>query len=260
MQAPSRGAARQADPGDSGPNVIYNRLSDRLNRYRGAASTCAVIGGGIIGCGVARDAALRGLRVALVEKRDFGSGTTAASTRIVHGGLRYLEMLDFRLVRLDLRERETLLRIAPHLVQAARVPDSVLRATAAPPPQDAAGPGALRRAELRQEAAVAALAAGARGASRRSRRSIGQTSPAPRPTTMRASTRPSGWRSRICSMRTSTARASFNYCEAASISVAAERCDRARARRLRRRRGESDRRARGRERHRRMVRDGRPRP
>jgi glycerol-3-phosphate dehydrogenase len=75
-----------------------------------------VIGGGIIGCGIARDAALRGLGVALVEQRDFGGGTTAASTRIVHGGLRYLEMLDFRLVRMDLRERETLLRIAPHLV------------------------------------------------------------------------------------------------------------------------------------------------
>src|SRR5918999_343848 len=77
----------------------------------------AVIGGGIIGCGIARDAALRGLRVALFERRDFGSGTTAASTRIVHGGLRYLEMFDFRLVRLDLREREILLRIAPHLVK-----------------------------------------------------------------------------------------------------------------------------------------------
>jgi glycerol-3-phosphate dehydrogenase len=75
-----------------------------------------VIGGGIIGCGIARDAALRGLHVAVVEQRDFGGGTTAASTRIVHGGLRYLEMLDFRLVRMDLRERETLLRMAPHLV------------------------------------------------------------------------------------------------------------------------------------------------
>jgi glycerol-3-phosphate dehydrogenase len=77
----------------------------------------AVIGGGIIGCGIARDAAMRGLHVALFERRDFGSGTTSASTRIVHGGLRYLEMLDLRLVRLDLRERETLLRIAPHLVR-----------------------------------------------------------------------------------------------------------------------------------------------
>jgi glycerol-3-phosphate dehydrogenase len=76
-----------------------------------------VIGGGIIGAGVARDAALRGLSVALVEKNDFGSGTTAGSTRLIHGGLRYLEMYDFGLVRMDLREREILLRIAPHLVK-----------------------------------------------------------------------------------------------------------------------------------------------
>jgi glycerol-3-phosphate dehydrogenase len=77
----------------------------------------AIIGGGIVGCGIARDAALRGLSVILLERADFGSGTTAASTRIVHGGLRYLETADFRLVRMDLRERSTLLRIAPHLVQ-----------------------------------------------------------------------------------------------------------------------------------------------
>jgi glycerol-3-phosphate dehydrogenase len=88
----------------------------RLSELQGEFDL-VVVGGGIIGCGIARDAALRGLRVALVDKRDFGSGTTAASTRIVHGGLRYLEMLDFRLVRLDLRERETLLRIASHLVK-----------------------------------------------------------------------------------------------------------------------------------------------
>jgi glycerol-3-phosphate dehydrogenase len=79
-----------------------------------------VIGGGIIGSGIARDAALRGLKVALFEKQDFGAGTTAGSTRLIHGGLRYLEMLDFRLVRLDLRERETLLKIAPHLVKPLR--------------------------------------------------------------------------------------------------------------------------------------------
>ena len=77
----------------------------------------AVIGGGIIGAGVARDAALRGLSVALVEKGDFGGGTTSGSTRLIHGGLRYLEMFDFGLVRMDLREREILLRIAPHLVK-----------------------------------------------------------------------------------------------------------------------------------------------
>jgi len=76
-----------------------------------------IIGGGIIGAGIARDAALRGLQVALFEKHDFGSGTTAGSTRLIHGGLRYLQMLDFGLVRMDLRERETLLRIAPHLVK-----------------------------------------------------------------------------------------------------------------------------------------------
>lgn len=77
----------------------------------------AIVGGGIIGAGVARDAARRGLRAILIEKNDFGAGTTAGSTRLIHGGLRYLEMLDFGLVRMDLRERETLLRIAPHLVK-----------------------------------------------------------------------------------------------------------------------------------------------
>lgn len=91
--------------------------NSRFARLRGETFDVAIIGGGIIGAGIARDAALRGLRVALFEKRDFGSGTTAGSTRLIHGGLRYLEMLDFRLVRMDLRERETLLRIAPHLIR-----------------------------------------------------------------------------------------------------------------------------------------------
>jgi len=75
-----------------------------------------VIGGGIIGAGIARDAALRGLTVALVEQHDFGSGTTSRPTRLIHGGLRYLEQFDFGLVRSDMREREVLLRVAPHLV------------------------------------------------------------------------------------------------------------------------------------------------
>ncbi len=77
----------------------------------------AIIGGGIIGAGIARDLSLRGARVALVEKGDLGGGTTSGSTRLIHGGLRYLEMLDFALVRMDLREREILLRIAPHLIK-----------------------------------------------------------------------------------------------------------------------------------------------
>ncbi len=97
--------------------ISATSATDRLSSISSVTFDVAIIGGGIIGCGIARDAALRGLRVALFERADFGSGTTAASTRIVHGGLRYLEMFDFRLVRLDLRERETLLRIAPHLVQ-----------------------------------------------------------------------------------------------------------------------------------------------
>ncbi len=76
-----------------------------------------IIGGGIIGAGAARDAALRGLSVLLIEKEDFACGTTSRSTRLIHGGLRYLRMLDFKLVKQDLAEREILLKIAPHLVR-----------------------------------------------------------------------------------------------------------------------------------------------
>jgi glycerol-3-phosphate dehydrogenase len=79
-----------------------------------------VIGGGIVGTGIARDLALRGLKVGLVEQRDLASGTSSRPTRLIHGGLRYLEMFDFGLVRTDMRERETLLRLAPHLVQPLR--------------------------------------------------------------------------------------------------------------------------------------------
>ena len=76
-----------------------------------------VIGAGINGAGIARDAALRGLRVLLVDKGDVGSGTTSWSSRLIHGGLRYLEHREFGLVRESLQERERLLGIAPHLVQ-----------------------------------------------------------------------------------------------------------------------------------------------
>jgi glycerol-3-phosphate dehydrogenase len=78
---------------------------------------CIVVGGGINGAGIARDAAMRGLKVLLIDKGDVGGGTSAASTRLIHGGLRYLEHFEFGLVRESLRERETLLRIAPHLVR-----------------------------------------------------------------------------------------------------------------------------------------------
>ncbi|MBK7834422.1 MAG: glycerol-3-phosphate dehydrogenase/oxidase [Gemmatimonadetes bacterium] len=76
-----------------------------------------VIGGGIVGCGVARDAALRGLRVALCEKGDFASGTSSRSSRLVHGGVRYLEHGHLHLVFESSRERRRLLRMAPHLVR-----------------------------------------------------------------------------------------------------------------------------------------------
>ena len=68
----------------------------------------AVIGGGINGAGIARDAASRGLKVIVLEKNDFGSGTTSWSSRLIHGGLRYLEYYEFKLVREALNEREFL--------------------------------------------------------------------------------------------------------------------------------------------------------
>jgi glycerol-3-phosphate dehydrogenase len=74
-----------------------------------------VIGGGINGCGIARDAAGRGLTVALAEMKDLASATSSASTKLFHGGLRYLEYFEFRLVRESLVERETLLRAMPHI-------------------------------------------------------------------------------------------------------------------------------------------------
>ncbi|BDT94459.1 MULTISPECIES: glycerol-3-phosphate dehydrogenase/oxidase [Nocardia] len=80
-----------------------------------------VVGGGVVGAGIALDAATRGLQVALVEARDFASGTSSRSSKMFHGGLRYLEQLEFGLVREALRERElTLSTLAPHLVKPLR--------------------------------------------------------------------------------------------------------------------------------------------
>jgi glycerol-3-phosphate dehydrogenase len=80
----------------------------------------AIVGGGINGAGIARDAAGRGLRVLLVEQHDLASGTSSASTKLIHGGLRYLEHGWFRLVREALLEREVMLRMAPHLIRPLR--------------------------------------------------------------------------------------------------------------------------------------------
>ena len=77
-----------------------------------------VVGGGIVGAGAALDAVTRGLSVGLLEQRDLASGTSSRSSKLVHGGLRYLEMFDFALVKEALEERGLLLaRLAPHLVR-----------------------------------------------------------------------------------------------------------------------------------------------
>ncbi|WP_221250871.1 glycerol-3-phosphate dehydrogenase [Desulfuromonas versatilis] len=90
------------------------RDPQRLTRRR---YDVLVVGGGINGAGICRDLALRGLSVALVDKGDFGCGASSASTKLVHGGLRYLERLNFRLVFEACRERRILQKIAPHLVR-----------------------------------------------------------------------------------------------------------------------------------------------
>ncbi len=91
-----------------------------LNRLRSEPFDCLVIGGGAVGAGIAVDAANRGLRVALIERDDFGSGTSSRSTKLIHGGVRYLEQAiktfdrtQFSQVRDALRERSILLSIAP---------------------------------------------------------------------------------------------------------------------------------------------------
>jgi glycerol-3-phosphate dehydrogenase len=101
-------------PGQLGPQqrmAAWQRLQDEQ-------FDILVIGGGVVGTGAALDAATRGLKVALVEARDLASGTSSRSSKLFHGGLRYLEQLEFGLVREALRERELMLtRLAPHLVK-----------------------------------------------------------------------------------------------------------------------------------------------
>ena len=95
---------------------IHTRAAN-VQRFQRDKFDIAVVGGGITGAGIARDAALRGLSVALLEKGDFGSGTSSKSSRMIHGGLRYLRQRHVSLVRESLRERGVLLKIAPHLVR-----------------------------------------------------------------------------------------------------------------------------------------------
>ncbi len=99
------------------PTLAQADRKRALSRLAADVFDVLVIGGGVTGCGVALDAAGRGLSVALVEKRDFAAGTSSRSSKLIHGGLRYLERMDLRLVREALHERRLLVeKIAPHLV------------------------------------------------------------------------------------------------------------------------------------------------
>src|SRR6266550_4028875 len=89
----------------------------RLAEMSTRAFDVLVIGGGITGAGIARDAAMRGLSVALIDKGDFASGTSSRSSRLIHGGVRYLEHGHLHLVFEASAERRRLLRLAPHLVR-----------------------------------------------------------------------------------------------------------------------------------------------
>ncbi|MCW3001717.1 MAG: glycerol-3-phosphate dehydrogenase/oxidase, partial [Conexibacter sp.] len=104
---------------DSTHGALNTETRERaMERMRNEEFDIAIVGGGVVGSGVALDAISRGLSVALVEARDLASGTSSRSSKLIHGGLRYLEQLDFPLVREALRERALLLdRLAPHLVQ-----------------------------------------------------------------------------------------------------------------------------------------------
>ena len=94
----------------------YKTREQHISGMESGPLDAIIIGGGVTGAGIARDAAMRGLRVAVMDRGDFGGGTSSRSSRLVHGGLRYLELYDFKLVFEACRERRTLLDIAPHLV------------------------------------------------------------------------------------------------------------------------------------------------
>ncbi|HLS08148.1 FAD-dependent oxidoreductase [Lentibacillus sp.] len=96
-----------------------------LERMTAREFDMLIIGGGITGAGLARDAALRGLKVALVEKEDFGFGTSSRSAKLVHGGVRYLVNGNVHMVKESARERKILKTIAPHLVHGSAIHDLI---------------------------------------------------------------------------------------------------------------------------------------
>ena len=95
----------------------YRTRSANICRFSNEKFDLAIIGGGITGAGIARDAAMRGMKVALLEKSDFAGGTSSKSSGMIHGGLRYLKQLDIKMVKESLHEREILLHLAPHLIR-----------------------------------------------------------------------------------------------------------------------------------------------
>lgn len=113
-------------------SALPSTRAERIARLAAEQFDVLVIGGGITGAGIARDAAMRGLRTALVERDDFGSGTSSRSSRLVHGGVRYLEHGHLHLVFESSRERRTLMRIAPHLVRPLRFTWPVYRSARLP--------------------------------------------------------------------------------------------------------------------------------
>src|SRR6202020_191026 len=110
---------RAADP--VGAVMSPATRDDMIDKMSEAEVDILVVGGGVVGAGSALDAVTRGLSTAIVEARDWASGTSSRSSKLIHGGLRYLEMMDFALVREALHERGLLLdRLAPHLVHPVR--------------------------------------------------------------------------------------------------------------------------------------------
>jgi len=98
------------------PAFTLDSRAQNIERLRRETFDVLILGGGINGAGIARDLAMRGAKVALVEQRHFASGTSGKNSQLIHGGLRYLKQLQFHLVRESLYERATLLHLAPHLV------------------------------------------------------------------------------------------------------------------------------------------------
>lgn len=101
-------------------NFSHKTRIENLRRLESETFDLVIIGGGITGAGIARDAASRGMKVALVEARDFAIGTSSRSSKLIHGGVRYLENLEFSLVFEALSERALLFKMAPHLVHPLR--------------------------------------------------------------------------------------------------------------------------------------------